>query len=85
MGDETQPEGTQIGRVYAALQGGHWLTLPELHELTGDPVASISSQIRHLRKSEHGSHVIRKRRRGETRRGLYEYKLFPTEQHSEAA
>ena len=76
MGDATQPEGaTQIERVHNALKGGAWLTLPELHELTGDPVSSISAQIRHLRKPEHGSHVIEKRRRGESRRGLYEYCL----------
>jgi hypothetical protein len=76
MSDETQPEGTQLGRVFAALQGGRWLTLPELHNLTGDPVSSISAQIRHLRKPEHGSHTIGKRRRGESRRGLYEYRLI---------
>ena len=75
MNDETQPEGTQLTRVHNALKGGEWLTLIELHKLTGDPVSSISAQIRHLRKPEHGFHTIEKRRRGESRRGLFEYKL----------
>lgn len=79
MANETQPEGTQIGRVFAALEGGAWLTLPELNELTGDAVSSISAQIRHLRKPEFGSHTIIKRRRGAAERGLYEYRLLGSE------
>lgn len=77
MSDSTQPEGTQIERVLRALKGGAWLTLPELHTLTSDPVSSISAQMRHLRRPEHGSHVIEKRRRGASERGLYEYRLVP--------
>jgi hypothetical protein len=76
MSDETQPEGTQLTRVHNALKGGQWLTLPELHVITGDPVASVSAQIRHLRKPEHGTYTIKKRRRGESRRGLFEYRLI---------
>lgn len=75
MDNETQHEGTQIGRVFAALKGAAWLTLPELYTITGDPISSISAQIRHLRKPEHGSHTIKKRRRGASERGLYEYRL----------
>ncbi len=66
----------QMKRVYDALKGGLWLTLPELHEQTGDPVASISAQVRHLRKPEFGSHVIEKRRRGASEKGLFEYRLI---------
>ena len=76
MNDGTRPEGTQLNRVLAALKGGTWLTLPELHKLTGDPVASISCQIRHARKPEHGERIIKKRRRGAAERGLFEYRLF---------
>lgn len=70
-----QHEGTQLLRVLNALKGGEWLTLPELNKVTGDPVSSISAQIRHLRKPEHGSHTIKKRRRGAAERGLFEYRL----------
>lgn len=74
MYDATQPEDTQLTRVHNALKGGQWLTLPELNEITNDPVSSISAQIRHLRKPAHGSHTILRRRRSKSR-GLFEYKL----------
>lgn len=76
--DDKQPNsqmGGQLLRVYRALQSGAWLTLPEIHAQTNDPISSISAQIRHLRKVEHGSHVIKKRRRGAAERGLFEYRL----------
>lgn len=66
----------QILRVYEQLASGQWLTLPELHERTGDSVSSISAQIRHLRKPENGGYIIRKRRRGRVASGLFEYRLF---------
>jgi hypothetical protein len=75
----TQPNSQMNGqllRVYRALQNGAWLTLPEIHSQTNDPVSSISAQIRHLRKPEHGSHIIKKRRRGTAERGLFEYRLL---------
>lgn len=40
-----------------------WLTLEELAKLTKYPPASISAQLRHLRKPRHGSFVVEKRRR----------------------
>ena len=75
LGDE-QPKSGQILRVFNALRSGVWLTLVELHEQTHDPISSISAQIRHLRKPEHGAHIIKKRRRGAAERGLFEYRLF---------
>jgi hypothetical protein len=78
MGDETRHKGTQRLRVRSALESGAWLTLPEIHTATGDPISSVSAQIRHLRKAEHGSHTIIKRRRGQAERGLYEYRLVET-------
>jgi hypothetical protein len=65
----------QIQRVYRALSGGQWLTLGEIAELTSDPEASVSAQLRHLRKERFGSHVIVKRRRGEPANGLWEYRM----------
>jgi DNA-binding transcriptional regulator GbsR (MarR family) len=66
----------QIRRVYIALSTGLWLTLGEIEEITGDPQASISAQIRHLRKERFGSHTIEKRPRGDRKRGLWEYRLI---------
>jgi hypothetical protein len=63
----------QILRVYDALYAGHWLTLNEIHQATGDPEASISAQLRHLRKHRFGGHDIRKRRRNDGNQ--WEYRL----------
>jgi hypothetical protein len=38
-----------------------WLTLDELAKLTRYPQASISAQLRHLRKPEYGAFVVEKR------------------------
>ena len=40
----------QIKRVYELLLDGRWRTLQEIADATGDPHASISAQLRHLRK-----------------------------------
>lgn len=53
-----------------------WRTLDEISSLTGDPPASISAQLRHLRKERFGSHIVEKRRRGERETGLFEYRVF---------
>ena len=65
----------QMKRVYGALAGGAWLTLAEIAEKTGDPEASVSAQVRHLRKARFGGHQVDKRRRGEASRGVWEYRL----------
>jgi len=69
----------QIHRVHFALEMAswkdQWLTLGELRHRTGDPEASISAQLRHLRKPRFGSHVIEKRRRGDAGNGLWEYRM----------
>lgn len=65
----------QIKRVYECMKDGMWRTLDEIHVATGDPQASISAQLRHLRKPRFGGFSVEKRRRGEPSNGLYEYKL----------
>jgi hypothetical protein len=40
-----------------------WVTLAELSWKTKFPPASISAQLRHLRKAEYGGWVVEKRRR----------------------
>ena len=40
-----------------------WLTLDELAKLTHYPPASISAQLRHLRKPQYGGFVLEKRQR----------------------
>ena len=70
-----KPLAGQTERVYLALKSATWLTLPELHKMTNDPISSISAQIRHLRKPEFGSYTIKRRRRGPAEQGLVEYRL----------
>jgi len=65
----------QLRRVYDVMADGQWRTLRELEVATGDPTTSISAQLRHLRKRRFGAHVVEKRRRGEAKRGLWEYRL----------
>ena len=59
-----------------------WLTLDELAKLTHYPPASISAQLRHLRKPEYGAFVVEKRQRkgikalrGEDFGTVFEYRL----------
>ena len=59
-----------------------WLTLDELTKLTHYPPASISAQLRHLRKPEYGAFVVEKRQRkvskglrGEDFGAVFEYRL----------
>lgn len=49
--------------MLSARQCETWLTLDELSKLTHYPPASISAQLRHLRKPEFGSYLVRKRQR----------------------
>lgn len=76
FGRPTVPLVGQIERVYNVLKTGCWLTLPEIHGLTKDPIPSISAQIRSLRKPEGGGHRIEKRRRGISEQGLFEYRMI---------
>src|SRR5712671_5577932 len=49
--------------MVSARQCETWLTLDELAMLTHYPPASISAQLRHLRKPEHGGFVVEKQPR----------------------
>lgn len=65
----------QILRIFFLMRDATWRTLPEIAAVTGDPEASISAQLRHLRKERFGSHTIEKRRRGDETSGLWEYRM----------
>jgi len=66
----------QINRVYNCMKDSSWRTLSEIEINTGDPQASISAQLRHLRKERFGKHIVNKQRRGEPSQGLFEYQLI---------
>lgn len=67
----------QILRIYRCMVDQEWRTLAEIAQETGDPEASISAQLRHLRKPKFGSFEVDKRRRGLATTGLWEYLLLP--------
>lgn len=79
-GDDYQPERDdvrltdQLARIWQVMKGGQWHTLRQIAIATGDPEASISAQLRHLRKPRFGGHTVEKNYVGN---GLYTYRLIP--------
>ena len=71
---------TQLEKIKAYLSTGQWVTLAEIEAYTGYPQASISAQMRHLRKRKFGQYHIAKRRRSGGRGGTWEYRLMPREE-----
>ena len=69
----------QILRVFNCMKDAQWRTLGEIEEITRDPQASISAQLRHLRKPRFGGYTLNKRRRGDRTQGLFEYQLIITQ------
>ena len=74
----------QIGRVFKIMKDRKWRTLNNISEATSlhtshgnpDPEASVSAQLRHLRKKRFGSHTINRKH---ILNGLFEYQLIPNE------
>lgn len=66
-------------RIKELMLDGKWRTLSEIAQETGDPPASISAQLRHLRKPRFGSWIVEVRSRGERATGLYEYRLLASD------
>ncbi|MEJ7804368.1 MAG: hypothetical protein WKG03_00385 [Telluria sp.] len=64
----------QMSRIWAFMCGGAWHTLGQIAANCSAPEASVSAQLRHLRKDRFGGHAIEKKHLG---RGLYEYRLIP--------
>jgi hypothetical protein len=62
----------QLRRIWDLMADGEWRTLGEIAGATGDPEASISAQLRHLRKPRFGGHLVSKVYLGF---GLYSYRV----------
>src|SRR5690348_2891706 len=52
---------------------GGWWSLAEIAESTSSPAASVSAQLRHLRKARFGGYIVQKRHRGNPKDGCWEY------------
>lgn len=70
--EDTKRLTGQIERIYNLMADGKWRTLGEIEAVTGDPQASVSAQLRHLRKPRFGSHNVERQRRGA---GTWEYRI----------
>jgi len=70
---------SQLDRVFELMKDGQWRTLQEIAVATHDPPASVSAQLRHLRKPRFGGHTVNKQTRGERDKGLFEYQLLLNE------
>lgn len=102
QGDVTQmsanlleEDETQLAAIHElmmrACARGIWLSLGEIADATEFAEASISAQLRHLRKVHHGGHRVEKRRRRAARAGaarremcdvrrgpvVWEYRVLP--------
>ena len=67
----TPPTQRELVRdlLVASQRHGLWLTLRQLAQLTGYGEASISAQLRHLRKPQYGGYIVQKRCYNEARIG----------------
>ena len=83
-GSDRMPTQLDVVRqvMLLAAQYDSWMTLEELARKTHFPEPSISAQLRHLRKQQHGSFTVSKRRRASdealrsnTRERVWEYQV----------
>jgi len=65
---------TQMDKIRNLMIDGKFRTLGEIELATGYPQASISAQLRNLRKSKFGDHTMNKQRRKLA--GLFEYQIL---------
>lgn len=54
-----------------------WHTLGELVAKCGGSEASVSARLRDLRKDRFGGLRVERRRRGDAKRGVFEYRVTP--------
>ncbi len=72
----------EMSRVYEMMRFGDWRTLSEIREgirerfQKFDSEAGISARLRDFRKRKWGSHTVNRRRRGDPKRGIFEYQLL---------
>lgn len=64
-------------KVRTLMADGTWRTLSEICAAIGaGSEAGVSARLRDLRKEQFGGYTVERRRRGDGRRGLWEYRLL---------
>jgi hypothetical protein len=68
----------QQRRVHELMHDGAWRTLGEIEAATGDGQASISARLRSYASDEYLSqyYLKERRRRGDAKRGIFEYRII---------
>jgi len=66
----------QQSRVFNVMRDGKFRTLAEIHNLTGDPEASISARLRDLRRTEFGGMTVDRMRQTDGG-GTWIYRIDP--------
>jgi len=74
MDDHKRLDG-QHERIKRLMADSKWRTLQEIERETGYSTASISAQLRHLRKIGFGGHQVNRRPSGNRENGLFEYQV----------
>jgi hypothetical protein len=69
--DDDRLRGQQL-RIWSLMCDGKFRTLGQIAAVTGDPEASISAQLRHLRKPRFGSFCVDKEY---VDHGLFKYRV----------
>lgn len=73
--------GKNLQAVLGIMADGRWRTLDEILKVLCDDyeirstTASASARLRDLRKAKYGSFLVDRRRRGQARAGLFEYRV----------
>jgi len=66
---------TQLDRVKDYMKDQEWHDIEEIRNIAGGTSQSISARIRDLRKPKFGGWVIDRRRVGNKKRGLFQYRM----------
>ena len=67
---------SQLEQVFRLMVDSKWRTLSEISGVTGGSESGVSARLRDFRKSRFGSHEVQRRRKGQGRSGLWEYRLI---------
>lgn len=66
---------TQYDRVSTLMADGAWRTLREIVVACGGSEGGVSARLRDMRKPEFGGVEVERRRRGDPKAGLFEYRV----------
>lgn len=66
----------QYHKVWAYMQDRDWHTLRDIASCVNASEASVSARLRDFRKERAGKNIVEKRRNGDAKSGVFEYRLL---------